>query len=92
MPVPIKPIRTVIKATGVEFSPHDGLRTFATIAEAVSLPMSMIKRLLNHVTTNEVTGGYIITEEETLRAAINKIASFITAKVSSDSNVVRLLS
>jgi len=89
MPVPIKPIRTVIKATGVEFSPHDGLRTFA---EAVSLPMSMIKRLLNHVTTNEVTGGYIITEEETLRAAINKIASFITAKVSSDSNVVRLLS
>ena len=67
------------------------LRTFATIAEAVSLPMSMIKRLLNHVTTNEVTGGYIITEEETLRAAINKIASFITAKVSSDSNVVRLL-
>jgi len=91
MAVPIKPIRAVIKASGVEFSPHDCRRTFATIAEAVSLPMSMIKRLLNHVTTNEVTGGYIITEEETARAASNKIASFITAKVSSDSKVVRHL-
>ena len=62
---PAKQIRAVIKASGVTFTPHDCRRTFATIAEAVSLPMSMIKRLMNHVTTNDVTGGYIVTEEET---------------------------
>ena len=90
MAVPIKPIRTVTKATGVEFSPHDCRRTFATIAEAVSLPMSMIKRLMNHVTTNEVTGGYIVTEEETLRAAINKIADYIQSRVSLKDNVINL--
>jgi integrase len=81
MAIPAKPIKTVIAASGVEFSPHDCRRTFATIAEAVSLPMSMIKRLINHVTTNDVTGGYIVTEEETLREAINKIADFIQSRV-----------
>lgn len=79
---PREPMKAVTKMSGVEFSPHDCRRTFATIAEAVNLPMSMIKRLMNHVTTNDVTGGYIITEEETLRAAINKIASYITGRVS----------
>jgi hypothetical protein len=36
---------------------------------------------MNHVTTNDVTGGYIVTEEETLRTVINKIADYIQAKV-----------
>lgn len=81
MSIPTKPIKRVIEKTGVDFSPHDCRRTFATIAEAVGLPMSMIKRLMNHVTTNDVTGGYIVTEQETLRAAINKVADYIQAKV-----------
>jgi len=81
MSIPIKPIKKVIEASGVDFSPHDCRRTFATIAEAIGLPMSMIKRLMNHVTTNDVTGGYIVTEEETLRTVINKIADYIQAKV-----------
>lgn len=87
---PREPMKKVIKASGVEFSPHDCRRTFATIAEAVNLPLTMIKRLMNHVTTNDVTGGYIVTEEETLRAAINKIASYITAKVSDNGKVIKL--
>lgn len=90
MTTPIKPIKNVIEASGVEFSPHDVRRTFATIAEAVHLPWSMIQRLLNHVTTNDVTGGYIVTEEETLRQAINKIASYIQARVSQQDNVIKL--
>ena len=92
MAVPAKPIKAVTKASGVEFSPHDCRRTFATIAEAVSLPMSMIKRLMNHVTTNDVTGGYIVTEDETLRVAINKIADYIQARVTQKDNVVQLTS
>lgn len=91
MVTPTKPINAVIQACGVEFSPHDCRRTFATIAEAVNLPMSMIKRLMNHVTTNDVTGGYIVTEEETLRAAINKIANYISAKVNQQGNVISLV-
>jgi len=90
MAIPAKPMKLVTKASGVEFSPHDCRRTFATIAEAVNLPMSMIKRLMNHVTTNDVTGGYIVTEEETLRVAVNKVADYIQARVSQKDNVVQL--
>ena len=90
MSLPKKQIQAVVDASGVEFSPHDCRRTFATIAEAVNLPLTMIKRLMNHVTTNDVTGGYIVTEEATLRAAINKIASYITAKASDDGKVIQL--
>jgi integrase len=79
--LPKKPIYAVIEASGVEFSPHDCRRTFATIAEAVNLPLTMIKRLMNHTTSNDVTGGYIVTEEETLKQAINKIADYIQARV-----------
>lgn len=73
-------IDRAIKATGVEFSAHDLRRTFATIAEAVGLPTTTIKRLLNHVTDNDVTSGYIRTEQDTLRAAVNRIAAYIQAK------------
>jgi len=90
MVAPIKPIRAVMAASGVTFSPHDCRRTFATIAEAVSLPMSMIKRMMNHSTTNDVTGGYIVTENETLRQAINKVASYIQARVTQTDNVIQL--
>lgn len=87
---PKKPIAQVSKHSGVEFSPHDCRRTFATIAEAVNLPLTMIKRLMNHTTSNEVTGGYIITEEETLREAINKVATYIKARVDKQDNVIKL--
>jgi integrase len=90
MAMPKRSIAAITKATKVKFSPHDCRRTFATIAEAVNLPLTMIKRLMNHVTTNDVTGGYIITEEETLRAAINKVASYIQARVTKKDNVIKL--
>jgi integrase len=90
MAIPAKPMKAVTNASGVEFSPHDCRRTFATNAEAVNLPFTMIKRLMNHVTTNDVTGGYIVTEEETLRVAINKVADYIQAWVTQKDNVVQL--
>jgi glycerol-3-phosphate responsive antiterminator len=52
--------------------------------------MSMIKRMMNHATTNDVTGGYIVTEEETLRLAINKVANYIQSKVTEKDNVIQL--
>ena len=88
--IPAKAIKSVSEVSGVSFSTHDLRRTFATIAEAVNLPMSMIKRLMNHATTNDVTGGYIITEQETLRVAINKVANYIQANVTEKNNVMQL--
>lgn len=90
MAVPTKPMLAITKNTGIEFSSHDCRRTFATIAEAVNLPLTMIKRLMNHVTSNDVTGGYIITEEATLRDAINKVARYIQARVTKKDNVIKL--
>ena len=66
--------------------------TFTTIAEAISIPKTMIDRLTNHTMTNDVTGGYIHTEMETLREAINKIAAYIQAKTNQSHNVVNLFS
>lgn len=77
---PRNTIKRAIKITGIEFSPHDLRRTFATIAEAVGSPTTMVKRLLNHATDNDVTGGYIKTELDTLKQAIDRIAAYIEAK------------
>lgn len=90
MTVPTKAIKAIIKSTTIEFSSHDCRRTFATIAEAVGLPMTIIKRLMNHSTTNDVTGGYIVTEEETLRRAVNRIAGYIQSRVTRKDNVIKL--
>mgnify|MGYP000075882418 CR=1 FL=1 len=90
MTIPKKPVMAVIKMTGIEFSSHDLRRTFATIGEAVGIPLSMIKRLMNHAVSDDVTTGYIQTETDTLRSAINKVGSFIHAKVTQKDNVLRI--
>jgi integrase len=88
MSIPQKPINKIREGCAIEFSPHDLRRTFATIAEAVYLPQTIIKRLLNHVTDNDVTGGYIRTEMETLREATNRISGYIISKVSDENKVI----
>ena len=90
MTVPKKQITAIIKETGIEFSSHDLRRTFATIGEAVGVPLSMIKRMMNHVTTDDMTTSYISTEADTLRDAINKIGNFINAKVTQKDNVIQI--
>ncbi|MBC8193488.1 MAG: hypothetical protein H8E18_13970 [FCB group bacterium] len=50
----------------------------------------MIDRLTNHTTTNDVTGGYIHTEIETLREAVNKISGYIQARLDKGEKVVKL--
>ena len=56
------------KRCGIEFSPHDLRRTFVTIAESLDIPAYTLKHLLNHRSSNDVTGGYIILDVERLRA------------------------
>ena len=91
MAIPRWPLDQVTLKTGVEFSSHDLRRTFATIAEASLLPETIIKRLLNHTTDNCVTGGYIRTEANTMKQAIDRIAGFIQDHIAPDNqNVVTL--
>ncbi|MFZ2170812.1 MAG: integrase arm-type DNA-binding domain-containing protein [Methylococcaceae bacterium] len=93
MAIPRWPLDQVTLKTGIEFSSHDLRRTFATIAEASLLPETIIKRLLNHTTDNNVTGGYIRTEANTIKQAIDRIAGFIQEHVSPDNqNIVTLKS
>ncbi len=84
MAIPRWPLDQITLKTGIEFSSHDLRRTFATIAEASLLPETIIKRLLNHTTDNCVTGGYIRTESNTMKQAIDRIAGFIQDHVSPD--------
>lgn len=81
MAIPRWPLDQITLKTGVEFSSHDLRRTFATIAEASLLPETIIKRLLNHTTDNCVTGGYIRTESNTLKQAIDRVAGFIQERI-----------
>jgi integrase len=91
MAIPRWPLDQVTLKTGVEFSSHDLRRTFATIAEASLLPETIIKKLLNHITDNNVTGGYIRTEANTLKQAVDRIASFIQDRATPDGeNVINL--
>jgi len=83
-------IKQINDAVSFHFHPHMTRHTFTTIAEAISIPKTMIDRLTNHTMTNDVTGGYIHTEMETLREAINKIAAYIQAKTNQSHNVVKL--
>ncbi len=93
MDTPRKPIQQVINQTGIEFSPHDLKRTFLTIGEAAGVSFSLLKALANHKTTNDVTGGYIHTEDRTRREATQKIAAYIANLTDpTDSNIISLRS
>ena len=74
-------IASLNKKLGFHFSPHMARHTFTTICEAVGIPKTMIDRLTNHTMTSDVTAGYIHTEVETLREAINKVADYIEEQV-----------
>jgi len=87
---PKKPIAQINNKISFHFTPHMTRHTFTTIAEAVNIPKTMIDRLTNHTTTNDVTGGYIHTETHTLREAINKIDAYIQSRINKASNVIQL--
>lgn len=64
----------VEERSGVRATCHDLRRTFITIAESLDIPHYALKRLLNHRTDNEVTGGYIVHTAERLRKPVERVA------------------
>ncbi len=89
---PRKSIEKVTSDSGVEFTPHDLRRTFATIAESLDLSAYALKMLLNHKTIGDVTRGYIIVDVERLREPMQRITDFMlkAARVRETASVVTL--
>lgn len=74
---PRKSIDFVIRDSGVTFGCHDLRRTFATIAESLGLSTHMIKRLMNHK-SSDVTSGYIVISIDDVRDPMERISQKIS--------------
>lgn len=70
-------LQRVKARSGVNFSPHDLRRTFATVAEGAEISPYALKRLLNHKLGQDVTAGYIVTDVERLRAPMARIETVL---------------
>lgn len=75
-----KAILAICRDSGVEFRCHDLRRTFASIASVHlerSLSAYTLKRLLNHSSGGDVTGGYVQVGVEDLREPMRQIEDFV---------------
>ena len=79
---PRKSMAKITKVSGVPFVMHDLRRTFTTIAESLELSSYVIKRLLNHEMSGDVTAGYIVPNVERLRGPMTRIESTILSWLS----------
>jgi len=59
--------------TGVKISAHDLRRGFVTTAESIGVSIGVIKQLVNHVGSSDITLRYVITSQDRLRAATQAI-------------------
>lgn len=67
------------KKTGVKITRKDCRATFITIANLLGISEITIKRLVNHTHagSQDVTHGYVVSQENSLRDASNLISEFI---------------
>jgi integrase len=72
-----KMVARVSTAINHRFTMHDLRRTYITIAESLDIPHYALKRLLNHRTDNDITGGYIVMNVERLREPVERVATRI---------------
>lgn len=73
----------VIKGiSGIDWSPHDLRRTYATIASRLDVSYYKLKHLLGHSVSGDVTGNhYVQCDVETLREPAQKIANYLKEKM-----------
>jgi integrase len=73
-----KQLDKVRKKTGIEFTPHDLRRTFATLLEGeLKLNTGVISRFLNHAPTNVTERHYMKAKASNLDGEANKLAWYI---------------
>lgn len=78
---PKKAVARVRKTSGIYFTVHDLRRTYMTIAASLDISAYALKRLVNHKTSHDVTGGYIVLGIEQLREPVQKIENYILEQV-----------
>ena len=66
-------IEAVERKAGLKIGNHDLRRTFITVAEN-EVSYSVLKRLVNHSSSNDVTQGYIVIDAERLREPMQRVA------------------
>ena len=78
-----KELDKISETSGVEITPHDCRRTFASIANMLNISGYTVKKLLNHSMGNEkdVTAGYIQVSQSDMLAATQKITNYILETV-----------
>jgi hypothetical protein len=54
--------------------PRHNRRVFLTTAEKLEIPHYALKKLANHVSSSDVTAGYIVVDVERLRGYMSKIS------------------
>lgn len=79
---PRKSLDAFREALGWDIQFHDLRRSFATVATALDIQQSKVKRLLNHASGNDVTAGYqILANPEMLRESTQRISDYIDSHV-----------
>jgi len=77
---PGNPIQRHRKKHGLQWSPHDLRRLFATVADKSGVPLGVQKKLLNHSMKTDITLGYTIPELADLRRYQEKIERALLAR------------
>lgn len=75
----ISAIARVKAKTGIRVTAHDLRRTFASVANRLDIGAYKLKRLMNHVSSSDVTAGYVQVTTEDLRGAMQRIENHILA-------------
>ncbi len=65
-------VSRISETIGYKFMIHDLRRVYLTSAEKLEIPHYALKKLANHVSSNDVTGGYIVVDVERLRGYVTK--------------------
>jgi len=66
-------VARVVEKSGCNFVLHDLRRTYISMAAKLGVPHHIIKKLVNHVASRDVTDGYIIIDLDHLREPMNLI-------------------
>jgi integrase len=73
------PLTQVRLATGIKVSPHDLRRTFATVAADCGVRHNVLKLLLNHAPSRDVTDGYTIVSPGILATEAQRVCDRLKA-------------
>jgi integrase len=74
----------IAEKIGHPFILHDLRRVFLTTAEKLEIPHYALKKLANHVSSSDVTAGYIVVDVERLRGYMSKISDHFVRLMNAD--------